>query len=229
MPSISLNIFTNCTASAPSTDMIERTYKSFCETFGEIKPTIWCDMHPNIKMAESYIKNLLNLFSYVNMTSSLSDGYLNSIQNPNNCDYLFQLEHDWLFNKDLIKHSLTEIIEVMDMYNIYHFRFNKRTNRPAGWDKYMNEQKITNEQHDYALAFCRTNNISNNPHIISRKKYLDEISKHVKILSGSKGVEEELNAIGKYESCVYGPAGYPATITHQDGRGVWNKKRGIYT
>ena len=49
-------------------------------------------------------------------------------------DYLFMLEHDWLF---VGAHNafLDEIMDVMAAAGITHFRFNKRANVVAGWDR----------------------------------------------------------------------------------------------
>jgi len=63
-----------------------------------------------------------------------------------------------------------------------------------------------------------THNMSNNPHIIDRKKYNDIILQHIRLRPSSKGIEEELNAQNKFFSCIYGGLNYPATINHVDGR-----------
>jgi hypothetical protein len=211
MKTISLNIFTNCTRSAPDTKIIERTYQSFCDRFGEIEPTIYMDHNPNNDKALEYCFNLYKITKNVMMTNSLSVGYQRSV-NASDADYLFQCEHDWLF-LPTIKHSLQEIIDIMESEGIYHFRFNKRQNLPAVWDKYMRESTTKS-----GFKYCRSNNLSNNPHIINRKYYLENMIQHTRILPGSKGVEECLNAVGKFESCLYGGLGYPATVEHLDGR-----------
>lgn len=208
---LQLNIFTNATNSAPNTDMIWRTYNSFCDTFGTELATVYIDPNPNKQEAERYMEKLLVLFDHVYKTESLADGYIRSIKNSD-ADYLFQCEHDWTFNKDLIKHSLNQITDVMRENGIYHFRFNKRSNIVAGWDTEMKAVK------NKTLPYCITNNLSNNPHIIDRKKYADEIIKHIKPMRGSLGIEKELNNTGLYYSAIYGGAGYPATVVHLDGR-----------
>lgn len=204
---LNLNIYTNSHASAPSILLVQKTYRSFCDTFGKIKPTIYCDIHPNVKTSKKYIQNLKNQFSDVRVTSSLSDGYVQSIKDSTN-DYIFQLEGDWIFHN--IKHSLKEIIAIMERDNLYHFRFNKRSNHIGGWDKVLKPRE------NYVLS----NNLSNNPHIINRQFYIDNLLKYIKIVPGSKGIEEELNKLNIYESAIYGQMGDPATITHLDGRGV---------
>jgi hypothetical protein len=206
---ISLNIFTNCHASSPSIEVVKNTYDSFVKTFGEIPTTIYCDIHPHKERASDYIKNLSQIFPSVIHTDSLSDGYIKSIKNSDS-DYLFQLENDWEFNTN-IKHSLKEITEVMSQIGIYHFRFNKRPNIIAVWDKRMDESEFN------GLKYCSSNNMSNNPHIIDAKKYKTDLLHKIKLSQGSKGIEEELN---KYNltSCLYGGAGYEPTVIHTDGK-----------
>lgn len=220
-PTIKLNIFTNSTASAPSTDIIEATYRSFLRAFckrpEEMRPTIYLDSHPNINASRKYAARLYKLFGDLVEVESMSDGYMRSIKYSKD-DYLFQLEHDWQFEEKFIRHSLAEILTVMQGHDIYHFRFNKRENKIAVWDKRMDEQKYANGNGTLIMKYCESNNLSNNPHIIDRKKYVDELGKYIQIVPGSKGIEEKLNAVGGLVSCVYGPLGYPATVTHLDGR-----------
>ncbi|HOD62373.1 MAG TPA: hypothetical protein PKG96_09780 [Bacilli bacterium] len=211
---ISLNIFTNCTSYAPSTDIIENTYSSFVDVFGgNYETIIFIDSHPNMNVCEKYKNNIINKFpkSKVVRTNSLSDGYIKAVKQSDS-DYMFMLEHDWQFNKPLIKHSLEEICEIMQKNNIYHLRFNKRQNIKAGWDTQFTPTDVN------GFKCCISNNMSNNPHIIDRKKYINEMIKYLKILPGSKGIEEELNKTEKYFSYIYGPENYPATVTHLDGR-----------
>ena len=209
---IELNIFTNSTLSAPRTDIIERTYQSFIDTFGADYPvTVYCDPHPNYKQGKYYIEALEKLFPVVIKTDSLSDGYIKAVNNTD-AEFCVMLEHDWQFNKPLIKHSLEQICEIMQKNNIYHLRFNKRQNIKAGWDTQFTPTDVN------GFKCCISNNMSNNPHIIDRKKYINEMIKYLKILPGSKGIEEELNKTEKYFSYIYGPENYPATVTHLDGR-----------
>ena len=214
-PTIALNIFTNCTQSAPDTTIIKKTFDSFIDTFGELETTVYCDSHPNVKVFDKYVDNICDFVDMIVETESLSEGYIYSIKNSHT-DYLFQLEGDWTFIKNNIEHTLDEILECMFAKNIYHFRFNKRANQIAVWDKKMEPRVYAGE--NFNLQYCESNNMSNNPHIIDVKKYREEIAKHIKIKPGSKGIEEELNAQNKYISCIYGGVGYPATVAHLDGR-----------
>lgn len=209
--SIELNIFTNCTSSSPDTAIIKQTYESFIDTFGEIKTTIYCDTHPNISAKTEYLHNLTKLYKgELYITESLSDGYTKSIRNST-ADYIFQLEGDWLFIPENITHSLDQITNFMSATGCYHFRFNKRSNIIAGWDRRMDESEFM------GIKYCSCNNISNNPHIIDRKKYLADFMNIIKVVPGSKGIEEQLN---KHDltTCVYGGIGHDATIIHLDGK-----------
>lgn len=208
---IELNIFTNCTASAPDTAIIKQTYESFIDTFGKIIPTIYIDENPHREKFNEYYKNLSMLFpdSDIIKTNSLSDGYTRAIRNGK-AEYCAMLEHDWLFNNN-ITHSLEQITNFMSVTGCYHFRFNKRSNIIAGWDRRMDESEFM------GIKYCSCNNMSNNPHIIDRKKYLADFMNIIKIVPGSKGIEEELNK-HNLTTCIYGGAGYENTVTHLDGK-----------
>ena len=208
---IALNIFTNSTASSPSTDIIRRTYDSFCDTFGYNYPvTVWCDIHPNIDKFPEYITRLKKIFPEVVTTNSLSDGYSKSVKYTDT-EFLFQLEGDWIFNKDLIKHSLEEICDEMEFRGLYHFRFNKRPNVVALWDTELKEFNGND------VVYCETPCLSNNPHIIAVKKYREICLPRLKLESGSKGIEEHLTNKG-LTGAIYGGKNYPSCIIHQDGK-----------
>jgi len=210
---IELNIFTNCTQHAPKTDITEKTYKSFVKTFGYQDYKIWLDKHPEGDRLFEYENNLNYRFGGpINITNSLSDGYIQAIQ-QSDADYLFMLEHDWIFNKYII-HSLIMLIHAMKKENIYHLRFNKRKNEPMKWDKTLREFGNKNSLH-----YCVTPCLSNNPHIIDRKRYLEFIEKdYILTMPGSKGIEEIISKQTHLNGAIYGPLGYPATVTHLDGR-----------
>lgn len=211
---IELNIFTNCTKSAPNTQTILKTYNSFCNTFGKIPTTIWCDPNPNKNEYNRYINNLKKYFPIIKKSLSLSDGYIKSILSSKS-EYMFMLEHDWIFNKTYIKHFLPELIKMMKENGIYHLRFNKRKNIVAGWDRWLKEFQPNN----FDMKCCKTPIMSNNPHIINRIKYLEFLKKgYIKTFSGSKGIEEQLKKINGINGVIYGELNHNATIYHIDGR-----------
>lgn len=209
---IELHMFSNCTPSSPSTEVIRKTYASFCETFGAMSATVWCDPNPRPAHFAKYRSNLLKNFKVVNKCTSLSDGYIKAIESST-ADFLFMLEHDWLFRRDLVKHGLDDIIEEMKASGIFHFRFNKRPTVIAGWDKELHQME------GFCLTWCKTHILSNNPHIIDRKKYLGFIrKKYIAVQPGSKGIEERISKMPDTWGAIYGPMGYPATVDHIDGR-----------
>jgi hypothetical protein len=193
---IELHIFTN----PVEKPVFNMTYQSFVHTFGYLEPQVWCHSSPDDK----YVNNLAGF--YVNFTQGLADGYIRAIQ-ESKADYLFMLEHDWEFLN--IDHRLEDIIDMMGREGLHYLRFNKRDNTPAVWDKWLEEI-----QGD--IPYCKTPQLSNNPHIIDRKKYLKYV-KYIQRLGGSKGVEE---CISKHlDGYIYGGLDHPATIRHLNGRG----------
>ena len=215
---ITVCIYTNCHKFAPSAEILKQTYISFLQTFdpaSEIPVRIYIDPHPDVGKLKKYREKISDTIpGEITITESLSDGYLRSLDDCKT-PFIFQLEGDWLFNGHEIKHSLAEIIDFMQAAEVYHFRFNKRENKAAVWDKVMKPGNLN------SFKFCRSNNMSNNPHIIDREWYNLDVKKYIAKLPGSKGIEERLNQVGKYESILYGGAGHPATVTHIDGRDAW--------
>ena len=212
---IALNIFTNSTLSAPRTDIIERTYQSFIDTFGADYPvTVYCDPHPNYKQGKYYLEALEKLFPVVHKTDSLSDGYIKAVRNTD-AEFCVMLEHDWQFNKPLIKHSLEEITAVMSAHGLYHLRFNKRANIIQGWDIGLIEKYYL--LNGKVFQYCETSCLSNNPHLINVKTYREKCLPLLQVKPGSKGIEENLTHCG-LTGAIYGGLNYPATVKHQDGR-----------
>lgn len=207
---IQLHLFTNATASAPDTRLIQRTYGSFCETFGkDVAVTVWCDSHPCLDQAPAYLENLRNLFDQVNETQSLSDGFVRAV-NSSSAPYLFMLEHDWQF-LPTIQHGLTEIIAAMEAQDLLHLRFNKRANVAKKSDRAL--QSV-----DYpAMPYCTTGFLSNNPHIIHRERYTQRALPWITVREKTYGIEKDLSQ-GRLQGAIYGPAGHPATVEHLDGK-----------
>lgn len=216
-----LNIFTNCTNSAPSTDTIKRTYESFVQTFGEPQSLfIYLDPHPNRDAYNQYLANLIKIFPYaiIRTTKGLADGYIHSLKDSNQ-EYIFQLEHDWVFNTHLIPHSFAEITEVMSAENICYMRFNRFKNewtqREAKWQSFVREK---HSDLGTGMSYCETDNLSNNPHIINRKYYLEHFAMLINPdIPGAGRIEEVLTRKG-YVGGLYGGLGYAPTIIHTDGR-----------
>ncbi len=196
---IRLNIFTH---ELPDYK-IKRTYDSFIETFGKIPLTIYCD-----SPSDEYLEWLEKTFcTDVVLTKGLADGYIKSLESKE--DYLFQLEHDWMFNNN-INHSLKEIVGLMKDNGIYFFRFNKRQNIPqeTGYQSATSFKEIKGK-----IPYCETDSMSNNPHIIDRKVYKGKFLPYLsRKTGGSFGIEENLKR--RFISGTYGPARYRPTIRH---------------
>lgn len=205
--SIELHMFTNSTVNAPSVWHITTTLDSFRSTFQQysIVPTIWCDPNPNIQNSHQYITNLRNTFDHVNITTSLSHGYIQAV-NSSTSDFLFMLEHDWRFTIPEI--NLSKIIDEMIKYDLCHLRFNKRANIQTQGDTSLT---------DVDGKLCLTNFVSNNPHIINRELYIKVALPYITVKSGSRGIEEQLRN-KNIRAALYGPLKFPCTIAHLDGR-----------
>lgn len=211
---IELHIFTNCTDNILKKRTILETYNSFKQTFGELTPTIWLDPNPNLNDFEYYYNHLKNIFpkSIINVTSSLSDGYIKMIEITNS-DYLFVLEHDWIFIKENIKHTLDEICVNMTTHMVSHMRFNKRHNFEKDGDEWICMNPIK-----YSEVFSKCNGASNNPHIINVVEYKKTALKYLIRDIGSLGIEHNLRNKEDCNFMVYGNMNGLRTIYHLDGR-----------
>ena len=212
---IELHIFTNATRFAPDTATIESTYNSFLTTFGPVEKTcIWYDPKPNKKAGHEYRQNLEEFFGAVNTTASLVDGYARALK-ESDARFLFMLEHDWNFLEERIAHSLEEICHAMEREGLLHLRFNRLDNVSKEGDVGLVEAKSKQ------LAYCVTPQLSNNPHIIQRERYIEDAFPYLKVSksTGSKGIEEQLTLVQSLTGAIYGPMGHPPTIVHLDGAG----------
>jgi hypothetical protein len=210
---VELNIFTNSTTyNSPSTDMIEKAYDSFSSQFGPVeKVTVWLDPSPNVGAATQYKQNLKEKFNNVRITSSLSDGYIRSIQESQS-EFMFMLEHDWTFLE--IDHNFEQICNQMNEIGLTHLRFNKRYNLPVIIEK----DGLIQVNGSY-FSFCMTHFVSNNPHIIHRERYLKTAFKYLEKKKGSLGIEEKLKN-KQVMAAIYGPVKFPNKIQHMDGRNI---------
>lgn len=210
MKNFELHIFTNSTINSPSTELIAHTYNSFLKTFNLDCPvTVWYDPKPNKEKADLYHKNLTKIFTNINITKSLSDGYISAVKNSS-ADFLFMLEHDWQF-LDNINDGLQDICSIMFENKLCHLRFNKRANESINVDKNLVEIKER-------ISYCITPALSNNPHIVNRSLYIDQALPYVKLKSGAKGIEHKLFKVKDLYGAIYGPLKYPPTIKHLDGK-----------
>jgi hypothetical protein len=205
-------MFTNCTGNANWLDVFNRTLDSFRDTFGFADRTkVYMDRNP-FTSAKKECRNKLSSF-HVICTNSLVEGYRRSVLD---CEHgaAVQLEHDWVFNKEVIQHNMTEIIAFLKKSRFCHLRFNKRKNTQAGWDKKFSEG-------EGGFPHCASNQLSNNPHIIDIDKYKEQVLPMLTTGKGSKGIEEVISW-KHIEGAIYGLYGWEATLTHIDGRSHHN-------
>jgi hypothetical protein len=212
--SVELHIFTNSTirASSDLIDVIKKTYTSFQEVFKvNLKPIVWCDPNPNIEASANYINELKKIFPDVRVSKSLIDGYLQAVTSSNS-DYLFMLEHDWRI-LPTITIPLDVIISEMKENELWYLIFHKFNN----FDKFHPNKRLE-ERHGRRMSFCLTNRVSNNPHIIYRKKYLEQALTYINVNAlGSNGLEAELTK-SPLTAAFYGSLSQAATVKHLNGR-----------
>jgi hypothetical protein len=150
-------------------------------------------------------------------------------------DYLFLVEHDWEFCRDLDLVSLVQTFEEHDHIN--YIRFNKRANivkqvltstRRVGGDLYLLPDLKTD------VPLLHTPQYSNNPHIERMSKYREwcDIVAANTVFSGKNGGAggfehplqeaslDDLKELGveernkRWGTCIYGKTGDPQTIKH---------------
>lgn len=214
---VSLHIFTHLADSARTFRTVQQSYFSFTRTFDPLRRvpvSIWFDRTSDLENRSGYKINLENLFGSGNvyLADSLSDGYLQAIA-TSKTKYMFMLEHDWCFIRSRINLSLCEILAQFEEDDrLFHIRFNKRRNIPAGSDLWLRQETGS------FIKYCFTPNVSNNPHLIHRERYSERALNHVIREEGSKGVEEHVSGRAGLEGAIIGAVGGLATVRHLDGR-----------
>lgn len=213
LDNIHLHIFTNCTNDYNHLKYcINKTYNSFIDVFGKIETTVWCDYHPNKGIYDDYVKYLNSLgLNDVHKTTSLSYGYIRAVSFSKH-EFNFMLEHDWIFKKDKIKDSLTDIINQMRKSEIVHLRFNKYSNEHRRDDN--NEYHAYDGINEYndIISYMNCNAASNNPHIINTELY----KKHCFPLIQNQIEQQLMNTDINF--AIYGNKTLSSTIQHLDGK-----------
>ena len=223
--SVDLNLFMNFPTNRVERLPIFETVRSFSQAVdltGFAKIRVFCHAAPlNVPFARLYSAiqkaipgRAIELYS----TRSLADGYVRSIC-LSRAEFLYQLEHDYLFEPRNIHHTVAEICRAMFDAEVPYLRFNVGRN-------------VDNEL-DRITAFvmagvpcCKTVIFSNRPHLINRsfalKNYVPviDLSK-----GGSRGIEDQLT--NRFNvGWIYGPVGHPPVIQHTDGRSLTKEWRG---
>jgi hypothetical protein len=215
-----LNVFTNVASRDPGDCLAQHAVRSFFETFGNasrlrIVTRIFIDPNPNPDLFEPWVsvmrKGLEGIPFELVRTRGMIDGFTRSLVLCEG-DYAMQLEHDFVFVKSRISHSLDRIVDEMRERRINYLRFNKRSNRPAVYDLDMVPAG------DRTFPLCRISGRSNNPHIIDLAYYREVVHPLLDGPNGSSiGLEGGLcrHVGGGY---MYGPYGHRRTVGHLDGR-----------
>lgn len=229
-----LNIFTNCTLHIDSYKTILETYNSFCNTFEQKPATLWVDPNPlndrnSFKDYIKYINKTIPNNIEIRKTTSLSDGYIQAINNSNS-DFCFMLEHDWVFSKKNIKYTLPQIFLEMVESKIHHLRFNLRNN----WEIYKSGSDIglwdvKEEVEGKHISYCTTPSASNNPHILNNSLYKKDLLKYLKKEQGGRGIEQNLINVSNSKFAILGDKTTPYTIKHLDGQKRYFGKRNHLT
>ena len=221
-PVFNLNLFSNVAARDPRRNLAGFAALSALETLRpdaahEVRIRLFCDPNPNPDLFEEWVEAARAALPDRRVeavpTRGLADGHLKSLELSEG-DHALQLEHDFVLLSRHIPHDLAALLAGMRAGGITHLRFNKRWNRPVGYDSFMTPQAVP------GLPCVRVPGRSNNPHLLD----LAHARRHVapwidRIATKAAGIEGrvELYAGGGH---VYGPLGWPATAGHLDGRAI---------
>lgn len=218
---LALNVFSNLSHTDVSQHLLPRCLDSFFACFDrDTIGTMRLFLHPRpfamtLPAYRAMLQRTQLAGCEVVLTENLADGYVRSITTVD-ADYAFQLEHDWLFNKPLIHHTLGDICAALRASGEDYIRFNKRSTKlqpGSRFDGVIEETTLAP-----GFVACRTNCRSNNPHVIDTRAYREKYVVHIDTKrGGSKGIEDNLTDILQ-NGLIYGPEGYPATVGHLDGR-----------
>jgi len=215
-----LNVFTNVASSDPDHCLAQHAIRTFFDCFVPadgltIKTRVFIDPNPNPDTFDAWIdtiqKGVPDIPFEVIQTEGLIKGFAKSIHLSEGA-YAMQLEHDFVFLKSRISHSLPQMIAQMRQGHLNYLRFNKRTNAQAAYDYRVDPAGTDN------FPMCRINGRSNNPHLIELDYYRQVVAP---ILNGPRALEIGLEGgLCRYVGGghLYGPLGHPRTVDHLDGR-----------
>lgn len=220
-----LNVFSNVSSPDPRDCLAQHAVLSFFETFVDcgadpgfaVTVRIFVDPNPNPARFEDWIGTIRAgigaIPAEIVQTRGLIDGFAESLVRSE-AAFAMQLEHDFVFRRQHIRHGLGALIAAMKAGRTSYLKFNKRTNRPKGFDFFMEPATLA------GVPLCRISGRSNNPHLIDVDYYRRVALPLLRPAQGeSAGLESGLDQHvgGGY---VYGGLGHPRTVEHLDGRNV---------
>ena len=222
-PIINLNVFTNVASDNAEHCLAPEAVLSFFSCFNrpdtgfDVVMRLFIDPKPHRANYDAWVdiirERLPDIKFDIVPTEGLVSGFWKSIDLSEG-EYAVQLEHDFVFIRERINHSLVELTNDMRQRAINFVRFNKRRNVPVGYDLFMEGDETG------AIPLSRINGRSNNPQIIDVAYYRSLLAK----IPGMRelGLEGGLcrHAGGGY---LYGEPGWPKTVQHLDGRRIRTK------
>lgn len=194
------------------------------------------------------LDSLRPLYQSVSMhcSSTLAQAQCYSATQP--ADFFFLLEHDWVFLRSRISHSMHDLVEELARGYVESIRFNKRMNVARGTDS-----PCLIPSRYATLPLLWSGGYSNNPHLVTKKLYMQWFGKERCAQAGTKsGWKWEvslrltckpngfaLQNCGRLNSSpfplcptfVYGNLEMAPACLHFDGRRVMNNswaKRGLF-
>ena len=220
MTLLTLNVFSNVAAADPGRNFSHHAVRSFLAAFpdaaGAVAIRLFTDPNPNPARDDAWTGHALDRLEGLDVetvpTEGLAHGFRLSVETAQT-PYCLQLEHDFVFLPAAIHHDLETLCAGMAALGESYLKFNKRWNRPQGYDYFMEEVAGA------PFPCCRVNGRSNNPHILETAFYRARVLPHIEPerSRGSGGVEGKICAfVGG--GLVYGGLGHPAAVGHLDGR-----------
>lgn len=224
---VNLNVFSNVASADPAQCLVPEAIASYFECFDGARGAeetiirIFIDPKPHRAAFGDWIDAIRagtqERQIEIVETQGLISSFARSIE-MSECDYAVQLEHDFVFLRPNIPHSLTEMVDAMAAHDIDYLRFNKRRNIMQGYDLFFEE--VSADVGPGSVPMCRVNGRSNNPQIIAVDDYRRVV---LPIIAGEQGEIIGLEGgLCRYVGGghVYGPLGWPKTVQHLDGRDV---------
>ena len=226
-------VTTHILPTAPSIQIIKECTDSIFDNFkgiNECNILIYCDSRDSVT-SQQYLDNLSTLKNVKIIDrphSGMRSNYQHAIENCQT-DYFFFCEHDWLFLRPV---EIKKLIYCMDKNpNINFVRFNKRNNWKVddandAWETHIEEEDQIKE-----CSLMRTNCVATHPHIVRKKKFVEEWLPFIDNVQGGWSIELSLYVV--YTSAIrllgfqeaqkrwgifnYGSKKEANIITHLDG------------
>lgn len=240
--SLTLNLFTNATYEIAKRKTIKETYDSFCNTFGQPdKINIFYNKAPNknkshIIKYENYLRQSFDAKLYI--TSGLADGWMKSLE-LSETEFIFHLEHDFIFVKEKIHQDLKTLQNIMLRNDLFYLLFPRSLDTEydvyKDWDVYLKTGERPTPYFPIAevtyegVKFRKLTGLSNNPQLLHKERYKNKAlpyltKNHNRIVyERDYGVEQNLKDYNGEGAILYGGQGENDIVYHINGRGQREK------